>query len=212
MFVASLASDAILEFDSETGAFVEDFTSGTGLDGPRTLIFGPHGDLFVCNDGSNSVSRFDGETGAFSGTFAIGNGLDHPYDLIFKPTPIQEATSANFSQTLGTGSEAAATVPHGLTVSDQHLRLDTAFAHFGQSGAVLGSSRLRIAPIDSTLHNDQLLLLLATSFADADRDRHHARSATTIDDKRAFPEDESVLRESSVASLVSEWPRVSLPR
>ncbi len=84
LFVASLSSNSILEFDGATGNFIGVFASGTGLDRPRQIEFGPDGHLFVANDGSDVVSRFDGETGTFLSVFASGGGLDLPNGMMFR--------------------------------------------------------------------------------------------------------------------------------
>src|SRR5262245_9165263 len=40
---------AVLRYDGETGAFIDKFTVGGDLQGPRGIIFGPDGNLYVAD-------------------------------------------------------------------------------------------------------------------------------------------------------------------
>ncbi len=88
LLVASSFTDAVLEFDSATGAYLGDFvTPGSGgLTEPYGMTFGPGGDLYV-SDSANRVLRYSGTTGAYAGEFvsAGGGGLSGPRDLAFLP-------------------------------------------------------------------------------------------------------------------------------
>ncbi|AEJ02701.1 PEP motif putative anchor domain protein [Nitrosomonas sp. Is79A3] len=63
----------ILEFDSQTGKFLETFVSDSQMGQPIGLNFGPDGNLYVSDPGAHDgskVFRFDGKTGASMGVFA----------------------------------------------------------------------------------------------------------------------------------------------
>lgn len=47
LYVVGRVSDNIVVYDGQTGAFVEQFLAGNGLDGAAWLVFGPDGDLFT---------------------------------------------------------------------------------------------------------------------------------------------------------------------
>jgi sugar lactone lactonase YvrE len=89
-------SSSVLRFNGKTGEFIDAFVpSGSGgLTGPRGLVFGPAGHLYVnCNQpGPGSVLRYDGTTGAFldifvpAGSNPFGeSGSGHPRGLVFGP-------------------------------------------------------------------------------------------------------------------------------
>ena len=54
LYVSSANSNAVLEYNGTTGAFVRSFASGGGLQHPEGLAFGPNGDLFVTDGHVNS--------------------------------------------------------------------------------------------------------------------------------------------------------------
>jgi glucose/arabinose dehydrogenase len=126
LYVSSTGSDAILRYDRQTGAFLNDFVppGSGGLQGPSGLVFGPDGHLYV-NSGSSAILRYDGRTGT--------------------PLPVSGASGAVF---VPPGSGGLSTVPYrtrflGLVfgpdghlyvsnlVGGQILRFD------GQTGAFL---------------------------------------------------------------------------
>jgi hypothetical protein len=81
----------VLRYDGATGAFREEFTKGGDLDSPRGIIFGPDGNLYVCegrDTGLGRVARFDGRTGAYLGDFVPtgSGGLSFPQGLVFGPS------------------------------------------------------------------------------------------------------------------------------
>ena len=47
LFVSSYFTDNVLRYDGKTGAFVDTFASGGGLDRPAGLAFGPDNNLYV---------------------------------------------------------------------------------------------------------------------------------------------------------------------
>jgi DNA-binding beta-propeller fold protein YncE len=82
---------AVLRFDGESGAFIDNFAVGGNLKSPRGIIFGPDGDLYVADRNmparEGRVARYDGTTGAYLGDFvALGSGgLDIPTAAVFGP-------------------------------------------------------------------------------------------------------------------------------
>jgi len=66
IYVASGATNEILRYDAETGAFIDVFifAGRGGLQNPHALLFGPDGHLYVPAFGNHRVLRYDGETGA----------------------------------------------------------------------------------------------------------------------------------------------------
>jgi DNA-binding beta-propeller fold protein YncE len=89
VYVASFLEDEVMAFDSANGDFLSVFVSAGsgGLDGPRSLDFGPDGNLYVASGESDSVLEYDGSSGAYVATFvsAGSGGLDFPFDLQFLP-------------------------------------------------------------------------------------------------------------------------------
>lgn len=94
LYVASGDTNAVLEYNGSTGAFIGTFASDNGLTSPRGLTFGSDGNLYVSNFGyagtSGAVLRFNGSTGAFiddfvSGDMAANGGVQLPRPLVFGP-------------------------------------------------------------------------------------------------------------------------------
>jgi len=87
LYVASLLYDEVMTFDATDGSYISTFVSACsgGLDGPRSLAFGPDGDLYVASMNDDRVLRYDGSTGIFVETFvtAGSGGLDGPIDVVF---------------------------------------------------------------------------------------------------------------------------------
>src|SRR5262249_35818271 len=75
LFVSDEGTNAVLEYNGTTGAFVKSFASGGGLARPGGLVFGPNGDLFVSSVLGDEVLEYNGTTGAFVKSFASGGGL-----------------------------------------------------------------------------------------------------------------------------------------
>ena len=81
---------AVLRYDGTTGAFIDTFADSGQLTSPRGIIFGPDGNLYVCDGDGNAdgtVVRYNGATGAFLGQFFPkgSGGLNHPQGLVFAP-------------------------------------------------------------------------------------------------------------------------------
>ena len=91
LYVSSLGSNQVLEFNGKTGAFVKVFAQGPQLNSPTDLRFGPDGNLYVANLAGNSVAVFNAQTGqpvvtpAGNGIFATGGNLSSPTSLSFGP-------------------------------------------------------------------------------------------------------------------------------
>ncbi len=102
LYVASANNDQVLRYNGATGAFIDAFASGGGLDSPTGLVFGPDGNLYVASTGSDQVLRYNGATGAFIDAFvtAGSGGLDEPIDLVFGPDGNLYVASANNDQVL----------------------------------------------------------------------------------------------------------------
>jgi sugar lactone lactonase YvrE len=85
LFVSSYSTNQVLRYDGATGAFVEVFAPGGGLDLPWGITFGPDGNLYVSSYSTNQVLRYNGLTGAFIDAFTSGRQLIAPTGLVFGP-------------------------------------------------------------------------------------------------------------------------------
>jgi hypothetical protein len=80
--------NAVLRYDGSTGDFLGAFADDKSLTNPRSILFGPDGNLYVNNGfGTGAVLRFNGTTGAFLDNFVLTGtgGLDHPTSMVFGP-------------------------------------------------------------------------------------------------------------------------------
>jgi hypothetical protein len=79
----------VLRYDGTTGAFIDDFADDNQFTSPRSVLFGPDGNLYVDNDdnGLGTVLRYNGTTGAFMDDFVptSSGGLSHPVGMVFGP-------------------------------------------------------------------------------------------------------------------------------
>lgn len=78
-------ANSVFRFDRHSGAFVDKFAFGGGLNLPLGLAWGPDGNLLVSSYWSGSVLKYDGVTGAHIGTFASGGGLAGSHGLAYGP-------------------------------------------------------------------------------------------------------------------------------
>jgi WD40 repeat protein len=87
LLVGSESLDRIFRFAATTGAYVQQFGAGTGLNHTRGLDIGPDGRLYVTGHFSNNVLRYDSDTGAFVDQFipSGSGGLTAPVGLTFGP-------------------------------------------------------------------------------------------------------------------------------
>ncbi len=84
------------------GDFIDVFASGSGLDFPIGLVFGPDGNLYVSSANTDEVLRYNGTTGAFIDAFvsAGSGGLDAPNGLVFGPDGNLYVTSVDTDEVL----------------------------------------------------------------------------------------------------------------
>jgi WD40 repeat protein len=130
LLVASRNTDEILRYAGSTGAFVEVFASGGGLDNPVGLTFGPDQHLYVSSANNSLVLRYDGTTGAFIDIFA-SVGLNSPRQLNFGPDgDLYVANGANNQIVRYDGQSGAF---KGLFASGGNLQGPTSFT-FGPDG------------------------------------------------------------------------------
>jgi len=81
---------AVLRYEGITGAFIDKFSIGGDLQGPRGILFGPDGNLYVADKPvagpEGRIVRYDGHTGAYIDEFVpLGSGLTRPSGLVFGP-------------------------------------------------------------------------------------------------------------------------------
>jgi hypothetical protein len=81
---------AVLRFDGETGAFIDEFVPPGEMDMPHAVTFGPDGNLYVGDrlaSGQGRIARFDGHTGEFLDDFVApgSGGIEHPLAHVFGP-------------------------------------------------------------------------------------------------------------------------------
>jgi len=96
LFVASFASDRVLVYSGDTSApalnngfLIATFVPAVsgGLDGPRDVVYGPDGNLYVTSFNTDEILRYDGTNGSFIDAFvaASSGGLNGPDSLVFGP-------------------------------------------------------------------------------------------------------------------------------
>lgn len=87
LFVVDYADNSVLRFAATTGAFLQEFATGQGLDDPIDVIVGPDGNLYVSGDASQDILRYNATTGAFIDTFVASGtaGLGAAEGLAFGP-------------------------------------------------------------------------------------------------------------------------------
>jgi streptogramin lyase len=116
LLVSSGFNFTVKRYDGTTGAFVNNFASGSPLSDPTGiparpqfqptgLVIGPDGNLYVSLSTDSTIDkvlRYDGTTGAFLGTFiaAGAGGLAGPRDLVFRPDGNLYISSSGSNQVL----------------------------------------------------------------------------------------------------------------
>ncbi len=88
LLVGSFDNDAVLEYDSRTGAFIRFFVSiaSGNLNGPDAgMAYGPDGHVYVPSYYNRRIKRYDGETGAFIDDFIEppAGELQRPRGILF---------------------------------------------------------------------------------------------------------------------------------
>lgn len=79
LYVASELTQSILRYNPTTGAFINTFASGSGLQNPTAITFDKSGNVLVGNFNGNSVAKFS-STGTFLGNLVSSGsgGLNGP--------------------------------------------------------------------------------------------------------------------------------------
>ncbi len=77
---------AVLRFSGVDGTYLSDFADQNLLEGPRGVLFGHDGNLYVA-DTTAAVLRFNGTTGQFTDYFVppLSGNLAHPLFMVFGP-------------------------------------------------------------------------------------------------------------------------------
>ncbi len=87
LLISSQVAHKVLEFDAGTGAYVGVFADNTsGLSGPRAILLGSDGNVYVASYGTDSVKKYSA-TGTYLGDFvtAGSGGLDGPDGMCWGP-------------------------------------------------------------------------------------------------------------------------------
>lgn len=80
LLVCGFFSDSVGRYDASTGAFLGNYESGVGLDGPLAARIGSDGLLYVASEGSNQIKRYNVGTRDFVDNFIAAGlgGLNGP--------------------------------------------------------------------------------------------------------------------------------------
>jgi sugar lactone lactonase YvrE len=81
-------TSSVLRFNGASGAFLSVIADSSQVSSPRSICFGPDGNLYVAEGkGPGTILRFDGTTGAFLDDFVPtgSDGLSHPTAMLFGP-------------------------------------------------------------------------------------------------------------------------------
>ena len=123
VFIASEGRNQIVRY-SATGDSRGIFAVDQELQGPREIVFGPDGNLYVSSSTNSKVLRFNGATGAFLNVFATA-GLNFPRGLVFGPDGSLFVVSANTGNVLRYASGGA---PAGVFTQGGVLTFPTSIA------------------------------------------------------------------------------------
>jgi len=88
----------VFQIDGISGAFLNDFADSNKLASPRSILFGPDGNLYVGDaqgkgaNGGGTVVRYNGITGDFVDYFVApgSGGLTHPGGMVFGPNGLND--------------------------------------------------------------------------------------------------------------------------
>ena len=86
LFVSSINTNSVFRYNGLTGAFIDNFATGGGLNSPAGLGINPNnGNLLVVGAQNNQVLQFNITTGAFINTFTSGATLGTPDGMAYGP-------------------------------------------------------------------------------------------------------------------------------
>jgi streptogramin lyase len=94
LLVGSSATDDVKRYD-KSGAYLGAFASGSNLDTPFGMIWGPDGHLYVASHNNNRIIVYNGATGAFVRTFPVQS---QPADIAFGLDGWLYVVSVTFSE------------------------------------------------------------------------------------------------------------------
>jgi len=154
---------SVQRYNGTTGASLGPFASGGGLSEPVHAVFGPDGNLYVCDIGNGAVLRYNGTTGAFLSTFVSGidNGVDPTFGFTLGPLGLAFGPDGNLyvsndftnnvqrfngttGASLGTFVSAGLDVPTGLVFGPDGNLYVSSFntnvvqRYSGRTGASMG--------------------------------------------------------------------------
>lgn len=114
LYVPSFWNGAVKRYNLTTGAFVDNFFIGGGLQTPRTILW-RNGSAYVSDDFGDKVLKFDAATGAFQSVFVTANsgGLNGACGMMFNSAGELLVTSVNTDSVLrynGTNGSFAGTL------------------------------------------------------------------------------------------------------
>jgi streptogramin lyase len=126
----------VLRFDGVTGASLGVFADGGQITSPRSVVFGPDGNLYVADgNGPGQVLRFSGTTGAFLDTFVHpgSGGLSHPSAMLFGPDGNLYVIATDQSEVLRYNGQTGAFMDTFITPGSGGLTIPVSMA-FGPDG------------------------------------------------------------------------------
>ncbi len=165
--------NGILEFDSNTGAFVREFVDGGSilfvdcadpfcLQGPNAMAFGPNGRLYVTSEVNHSVIEYNGTTGAYVGHFLNAARLISPIGLTIRPAGIIRDGNVVVTSIYPTAN----TFDDRILEFDKTSRALVSTAEGGFVGSVIRPGPITWAADGNLLVAEHTGTLAATNFAD----------------------------------------------